>query len=206
MFELEFVSPAVANGIFTASTGKESFPLPICNLPGTDLYIIGFDSMGRSKLISLAAQALIDEFGFKDVDFIVCPEAKAIPVAQELARILNVDYFVLRKAKKLYMADPQYIEVHSITTEGRQLLWYDNAEAENRLKGKNVMLFDDVISTGSSFRALEDFAEKTNCAVTHKVAILKEGDSHGRNDVESLGYLPLISRKELEEKFGEACK
>lgn len=154
--------------------------------------------MGKSGLIHAAAEALIEKFDFSGVEYIICPEAKAIPIAQELSRLLGINYFVLRKAKKAYMKRPEYIEVRSITTDGIQTLWYDEMEVRELLNDKKVLLFDDVVSTGASFKALEEFAKKNGLTVDGKCAIFSEGDSRERDDIRVLGYLPLLTGADLE--------
>lgn len=199
MFQMEIVSKTQVK----ANINEYSFSMPVCRLGDSDLHIIGFDSMGKVSLIHQVAKALIEKMDFTKVDYIICPEAKAIPVAQEMSRLLGINYFVLRKAKKAYMKKPEYIEVRSITTEGIQTLWYDEMEVKEYLAGKNIVLFDDVVSTGASFKALEEFAGKNSLNVSGKCAVFSEGDAKERTDIEVLGYLPLITTKDLEELFPE---
>lgn len=199
MFQMELVSRTQVK----AAVNDFSFVMPVCRLEGTDLHIIGFDSMGKNSLIHAVAEAFLDEMDFSEVDYIICPEAKAIPIAQELSRILKIDYFVLRKAKKAYMEKPECMQVRSITTQGVQTLWYDKAEVEKLLAGKKVVLFDDVVSTGASFRALEEFATKNQLDVSGKCAVFSEGESGERTDIKVLGYLPLLTGTELEKRFSE---
>lgn len=191
----------ISRELVEADLNGYTFTMPICQLGTSELHIIGFDSMGRTRLIHEVAKALLQVADFRKVDYIVCPEAKAIPVAQEMSRLLGVNYFVLRKAKKAYMKKPEYIEVRSITTEGIQTLWYDSQEIEDSLKGKSVMLFDDVVSTGASYKALEEFAEKNSLNVVGKCAVFSEGDAKVRKDIKVLGHLPLLVKSDLDKQF-----
>lgn len=202
MFKLDIISETLAVGNIECSDIGIEFTMPICRLGDSDSCIIGFDSMGSTTLIHVVALALIEKMGlrYNNISSIVCPEAKAIPVAQEMARLLGIDYFVLRKSQKAYMKMPASIEVQSITTKGKQLLWYDKVEAMKKLEGK-VLLFDDVVSTGSSFRALEEFAKQNNLHVGGKCAVLSEGMSKNRDDVVTLGYLPILSYSWLKDHF-----
>lgn len=193
MFSMKMVS----RKFMEADLNGFKFMMPICQLGENDLYIIGFDSMGKTGLIHAVAQAFIEAVDFSMVDYIVCPEAKAIPVAQEISRLLGIDYFVLRKAKKAYMMEPEFIEVCSITTKGMQTLWYDSQEVKDNLCGKRIALFDDVVSTGASYQALESFAEKNQLHVTCKLAALAEGEAKNRDDITVLGYLPLLTNEDL---------
>lgn len=60
------------------------------------------------------------------------------------------------------------------------------------LRGKRVLLVDDVISTGESLRALEKLTEKAGGIVVGKAAVLAEGDAALRDDIIFLAPLPLI--------------
>ncbi len=154
--------------------GDITVELPIVPLPGTNISIILFDSLGKTKLIQDLANEYVKRFEKPDV--IVCPEAKAIPLTQELARLWNIDYFVLRKAKKLYMKEAKSVDVRSITTGGVQKLWYDKCIL-HMVEDKKIMLFDDVISTGGTLRGMLDFAEDNNLNVQSIGTIFLEGES-----------------------------
>lgn len=180
-----------------------TFTMPICQLGNHELHIIGFDSMGKTRLIHEVAKSLIEKVDFEKADYIICPEAKAIPIAQEISRLLGINYFVLRKAKKAYMKKPESIDVRSITTGGMQTLWYDSQEVEENLKGKRIMLFDDVVSTGASYHVLEEFAEKNYLNVVGKSAVFSEGEAKERKDIKVLGYLPLLLKTDLDIQFGK---
>ncbi len=177
--------------------GDIKVELPIVPLPGTGISIVLFDSLGKTKLIQdLAAQAVKH---FEKPDVIVCPEAKAIPLTQEMARLWNIDYFVLRKSKKLYMTDPKSMDVRSITTGAIQQLWYD-ADVLEMVKGKKVMLFDDVVSTGVTLHAMLDFVEDNGLDLLNICTIFLEGDSKLMDKIKSkyenfhyLGQLPILT-------------
>ena len=125
-----------------------------------------------------------------EVDFIVTAEAKGIPLAYEISRILNLnEYIVARKSIKAYMEEPIEVEVNSITTTNSQKLYLNNQDA-NKIKGKRVVLIDDVISTGQSLKALERLVEKAGANVVAKAAILAEGDAKDRKDIIFLEALP----------------
>ncbi len=160
--------------------GDIQVELPIVPLPGTNISIILFDSLGKTKLIQdLACEAVKN---FPKPEAIVCPEAKAIPLTQEMARLWDINYFVLRKTKKLYMKEAKSVEVRSITTGGVQLLWYDS-EILHMVRNKKIMLFDDVISTGGTLRGMLDFAEENNLNVSSISTIFLEGESKLIDDI-----------------------
>ncbi len=179
----------------TVSLGSLSLDLPILPIPNTNLSILAFDSFGKTQLIQDIAHEAAS--CFTKPDYIICPEAKAIPLAQEMSRLWNIDYYVLRKQRKLYMQEPHCLELRSITTMEDQKLWYDKG-AMGFMEGKKGMIFDDVVSTGGTLRGLVTFAEKNNLEISTISTIFLEGKSdlvdeiRARYAFEYLGYLPLI--------------
>ncbi|MBR0121384.1 MAG: adenine phosphoribosyltransferase, partial [Clostridia bacterium] len=119
--------------------------------------IAGFIVFGDVELTVRASEELLKKC--PDFDYIVTPEAKSIPIAYEMSRQSGKKYFVARKKKKLYMKDPVCVEVRSITTEAVQTLIMDSLEGE-QLRGKKIIIVDDVISTGESLRAVEALVSK----------------------------------------------
>lgn len=128
-----------------------------------------------------------------EFDFIVTPEAKSIPLAYEMARQSGKKYFVARKKAKLYMKDPVSIEVRSITTDAQQTLIMDGLEGE-QMRGKKVVILDDVISTGESLRAVEELCAAFDADIVAKAAVLAEGDAAERDDITFLATIPLIEK------------
>ncbi len=163
--------------------------LPI--LPISDkMAIAAFVILGDCEMPCAAAKALKDQV--PAVDWIVTAETKGIPLAHELARQLGMSsYITARKRTKLYMQDPISVTVTSITTEGEQQLWLDGADAE-KIRGKRVLLVDDVISTGESIAAIRALTEKAGGIVAGTACILTEGDPKDHEDVICLGNLPLF--------------
>ena len=120
-------------------------------------------------------------------------EAKGIPLIHEMAR-QNGDkkYMLARKGTKLYMRNIFGVDVHSITTAREQHLYLDGEDAE-MMRGKRILIVDDVISTGESLQALEALVEKAGGEIVGRMAILAEGDAADRKDIQYLEYLPLFS-------------
>lgn len=162
--------------------------LPICKL-NDKLDIAGFIIFGDVEITVESAKALIEKC--PEFDFIVTPEAKSIPLAYEMSRQSGKKYFVCRKGPKLYMKDPVNVEVRSITTDKVQTLYLDSLEGE-QLRGKRVLVLDDVISTGESLKAVEVLLSKFDANVVAKAAILAEGDAADRDDIVFLEKLPLF--------------
>ncbi len=163
--------------------------LPICKVTD-DLYIAGFVIFGDQELTVAAARELLKLA--PEYDYIITAEAKGIPLAHEMSRQAgDAKYILARKGPKLYMRDIFEVSVHSITTAKEQKLYLDGADAE-LMKGKKILLVDDVISTGESLHALEALVEKAGGTVCGKMAILAEGDAQDREDLIYLEKLPLF--------------
>ena len=164
--------------------------LPLCPL-NDELSIGAFVIFGDVELTVHCAAELLKIA--PDYDYIIAPEAKAIPLAYEMARQSGENrYFVARKKAKAYMQGVFSVEVQSITTAGTQTLVMD-AEDAAAINGKRVIIVDDVISTGESLRAMEVLCEKAGAEVVGKMAVLAEGDAAKREDIIVLAPLPLFN-------------
>lgn len=162
--------------------------LPICKV-NDKLDIAGFVIFGDVEMTVAAAGELLKKC--PEFDFIVSPEAKAIPLAHEMARQSGKPYFVCRKGAKLYMQSPVSVNVRSITTDKEQTLFMDSLEGE-QLRGKRVVILDDVISTGESLLAVKKLVEEFDGNIVAQAAILAEGDAADRDDIIFLEKLPLF--------------
>lgn len=162
--------------------------LPICKV-NDKLDIAGFVIFGDVEMTVAAAGELLKKC--PDFDFIVSPEAKAIPLAHEMARQSGKPYFICRKGAKLYMQSPVSVNVRSITTDKEQTLFMDSLEGE-QLRGKKVIILDDVISTGESLLAVKKLVEEFDGNIVAQAAILAEGDAADRDDIIFLEKLPLF--------------
>lgn len=139
-----------------------------------------FVMLGDTELVEACADALVAKLP-KDVDYLVCPEAKAIPLTHALARRMGINYVVIRKSVKAYMKDPVMTEVRSITTSTPQHLVMDSTDVA-KLAGKRVIIVDDVVSTGGSLKAVEELLSKTSCTVVAKAApLLEDGGYDGKD-------------------------
>lgn len=166
--------------------------LKLCPI-NQDLCIAAFLILGDTELTVNCAAALLERA--PKYDFLLTAEAKSIPLVQEMAR-QNGDahYIVARKGRKLYMDNPICVGVKSITTEKDQKLYVDQEEME-QMRGKRILIVDDVISTGRSLQALEEIAAAAGADVVGKMAVLAEGDAASRTDISYLEKLPLFNGK-----------
>ncbi len=164
--------------------------LPICPVT-EDLYIAGFVIFGDPELTVACAKALLEKA--PEYDYIITAEAKGIPLAHEMARQAgDKKYLLARKAPKLYMKDIIEYKVRSITTAREQTLYLDGADAA-LIRGKRILIVDDVISTGESLLALEALVEKAGGTIAGRMTILAEGDAQDREDLVYLEKLPLFN-------------
>ncbi len=165
--------------------------LPLCPL-NDDLMIGAFVIFGDPELTVACAGALLDRVSDIDYDYMLTAEAKGIPLIHEMARQHgDKKYFVARKVPKLYMSGVFEVDVRSITTEKEQKLYLDTADAE-MIRGKKILLVDDVISTGESLHALEQLTLAAGGEIAGRAAILAEGDATKRGDLIFLEELPLF--------------
>ncbi len=165
--------------------------LPLCPI-NEDLYIAAFVMFSDVELTVACATELVKKL--PECDAIITAESKGIPLAFEMARQMNKKYFVARKSIKAYMTSPISVSVHSITTAGSQTLYLDKNEA-NYLKGKRVVIVDDVISTGESISAVEKLLKEAEANIVATSAVLAEGDAADRKDIIFLEKLPLFFNK-----------
>ena len=162
--------------------------LPIC--PINDKHdIAAFVMFSDVELTVAVAEKLLAKSPYFDV--ILTAESKGIPLAYEMARESGKPYIVARKSLKLYMTDPISVKVKSITTAAQQTLYLSKDKAD-MLKGKKVLIVDDVISTGESLLALEKLVAEAGGIVSGRSAVLAEGDAADRKDICFLEKLPLF--------------
>ena len=180
------------NKFYTLKVAGLERDLPLCPL-NSKLCIGAFVIFGDVELTCACARELIKIAPEHDV--IITSESKGIPLVFEMARQLGVNkYIVARKMQKLYMSDILECRVHSITTEGEQMLYLDGKDVA-RMKGKRVLIVDDVISTGESLHALEELVRAAGGEIVGKMAVLAEGDAAKREDIIFLEPLPLFNEK-----------
>lgn len=175
---------------YTLNVAGLTRELPLCEA-APDLDIAAFIMFSDVEVTVACAKALLEKTD--DFDVIITAESKGIPLAYELARQSGKNYVVARKSVKLYMSDPISVQVKSITTAAVQTL-YLSAEDAARIKGKKVLIADDVISTGESLIALEKLVEAAGGDIAVKAAVLAEGKAADRTDIIYLEKLPVFPK------------
>ena len=165
--------------------------LPLCPLT-EDLMIGAFVIFGDPELTTACAAALLERV--PAYDYMITAEAKGIPLIHEMARLAgNQKYMLARKGTKLYMRDILDVKVNSITTNREQHLYLDGHDAA-LMKGKRILIVDDVVSLGDSLRALEQLVEAAGGIVCGRATILAEGNAASRDDLVFLEKLPLFTK------------
>ncbi|MBQ8859796.1 MAG: adenine phosphoribosyltransferase [Ruminococcus sp.] len=168
-----------------AGVDRELVKYPVSDKLDIAAFIL-FDDV---EITEKSAQALLDICPQHDI--VLTAEAKSIPLCYEFARIGCRRYVVARKGTKVYMSDPVSVSVNSITTDYDQKLYLGKEDAD-KLKGKRVLILDDVISTGESLEALEKLCKACDAQIVGKACVLAEGDAADRDDIIFLEKLPLF--------------
>lgn len=164
--------------------------LPLCKV-SDELYIGAFVIFGDAELTVACARELLKKA--PEYDYLITAEAKGIPLIHEMARQHgDKKYFLARKKPKLYMTGVLEVDVRSITTASEQKLYLDTADAE-MMKGKKILIVDDVVSTGESLHAIEKLVEQTGGEICGRMTILAEGEAKDMDGLVYLEELPLFN-------------
>ena len=162
--------------------------LPICPI-NEHLYIAGFVMFSDVEMTVRCAEELLKRA--PEHDLIITAESKGIPLAYEMAKQEGKNYILARKGLKAYMTNPIKVEVKSITTAKVQTLYLDECDVE-KMKGKRILIVDDVISTGESLHAIEELVNDAGGNIVGTTPRLAEGDAADRHDIIFLQKLPLF--------------
>lgn len=173
---------------YTLNVAGVTRELPLCPV-NEHLDIAAFIMFSDVELTEACARALLEKV--PEFDIILTAESKGIPLAYEAARQSGKNYVVGRKGLKVYMTDPVTVEVKSITTKNVQKLSLGEEDI-GKLKGRKVLILDDVISTGESLHALEKLVEAAGGIIAAEAAVLAEGEAADRTDIVFLEKLPLF--------------
>jgi adenine phosphoribosyltransferase len=179
---------------------RETYPVEIAGIkrelrlfeikPGLRIAILNI--LGDTELVQACAKELAKRLEGVEYDLLVTAEAKSIPLAHALSVETGKTYVILRKTYKPYMGDALQAETKSITTGQSQFLILDEKDREV-VRGKKVVILDDVISTGSTLQGMQMILEKAEAIVTAEAAIFTEGDRAQWMNIIALGHLPLFT-------------
>ena len=168
--------------------------LPLCKV-ADDLYIAAFICFGDAEITEACAREMLKLVPKEDYDYMFTAEAKSIPIIHEMARQSGAKkYFIARKAPKVYMPEPLSVDDQSITTKGVQRLYIGRDDAD-LIRGKRILLVDDVVSTGGSIMAMEELVKMSGGIIAGRVTVFAEGDAAEKFDIKYLGKLPLFDKE-----------
>lgn len=178
--------------MFKVYFNGNAYYLPFMKI-SADSQIAIFDCLSDASMTADATEDLIalTKNYQNDFDVVMTAETKGVPFAMALAQRFNKILVVLRKTHKLY--HPEVFKVNSRTyTTAIQSSLYGDVGLKEKVKGKKVLIVDDVISTGSSIVAMEDMVKKYEAEVFMKCAVLAEGDAKLRKDILFVDSIPLF--------------
>ena len=176
---------------YTVDVAGVTRDLPLFEVaPGVRIAV--FNLLGDSEIVVAAARELAKELEPFGADALVTAETKSVPLVYQLAVEMAKPWIVLRKAYKSYMGETVTAETVSITTGAPQTLYLDEKDQE-LVRGKRVVLVDDVVSTGSTFAGMREVMEKAGAEVVAEAAVFTEGDESKWRDVRALGHLPVFT-------------
>jgi len=157
--------------------------------PGLKIAILNI--LGDTELVEACAKALLEKLNAVEYDFLVTAETKSIPLAHSMAVHAQKPYVILRKSYKVYMGKTEQVETLSITTGAPQILVLDEKDGQ-AIRGKRVVIVDDVVSTGSTLEGIRKLMNLAGAKVVAEAAICTEGDSTEWDKIIHLGELPLF--------------
>lgn len=165
--------------------------LPLCKI-NDDLYIAAFICLGDAEISEACARELLKLVPSDSYDYMFTAESKGIPLIHEMARQTGTKkYLLARKSPKNYMPNPIHVKDESITTKGIQALYLGEDDAA-LMKGKRILVIDDVISTGGSLMAMEEIVEIAGGIISDRICVFAEGAAAKRKDIKYLGVLPVF--------------
>lgn len=182
------------------SENRTTFPVEVAGVrrqlplfeikPGLKIAILNI--LGDTEFVEACARALGEKMSAIEYDVLVTAEAKSIPLAHALSVVTRKPYVILRKSYKPYMGNALQAETLSITTGQPQTLYLDEKDRE-MMKGKRVIIVDDVISTGSTLQGMRLLLQKAGATIVGEAAIFTEGERAKWADIISLGHLPVFT-------------
>ena len=156
--------------------------------PGVRIAI--FNMLGDTYVVKAAATALAERLKEVPADVLVTAEAKSIPLIYEMSALMGLPYIVLRKTYKIYMGEALSAETVSITTGQTQQLYLDEKDLV-LIRDKNVIIVDDVVSTGSTLKGMKQIVKTADGNISSIAAVFTEGNDDW-SEVIALGNLPIF--------------
>lgn len=180
---------------FKTTLNGNEYGLPIVEIkPGLSIAV--FDMLSSKKLSDDASEALYNVIknaglDLSKVDVVLSAETKGVILAYRIAEYIGCEMTILRKEQKIYHKEVTKGAVNTYTTKDEHYLYLDNNQIP-KLKGKNVLVVDDVVSTGSSLAAIESILEQVGANIFAKAFVFAEGEAADRDDILYVNPLPLL--------------
>lgn len=184
----------------------EYYDLSICGLTrklplvavGRNTKLASFSLLGDVELVDVLADELASSLRQENFDYLVGPEVKVVPLIHGVAKRLGHKRFVVcRKSVKPYMVSPVILKPLPHFPKHIRQLVLDGRDAE-LIRGKRVVILDDVISTGVTMRMMNRLVEKVGAKVIRIVSVLREGEQFDKLDnLIFLGELPVFKMGDI---------
>lgn len=178
----------MSEDFFGLTLGACHRELPIVEV-APHVRIAFMDIVGDIELMDAALGALLAKIPV-DFDVILGGDTVGMVIAHHLALLSGKPYVVARKKRTPIMTDPLTAETRSIAASNASTLWLGRQHAQ-RLRGRHVLVVDEITSTGSTLRALHRLAVQADAAAVTQAVIAAEGSQ--RDDVISVVHLPVWS-------------
>lgn len=170
------------------------------------LKIAYLDTLGDIELVNSLSSKMAQmiqncqKFKLSQSIILLTAVSKGVPFAYTVANALiganpdkSIQVAVARKENKKFFGSAVSVEKISITGDGKSDILYLAEADANKLRGANVILLDDMYSTGASVDALEKLAQKCSAVVIDKiVAVWETDDASIQPPVKYVASLPLI--------------
>jgi len=172
---------------YRLKVGKIERKLPIVSIT-PNIKIASFNLLGDSELVDALSKKLLPLLKDYKFDYLIGPEVKVVPLLHELSKLLNQNrYVVCRKEIHGYMVTP----IKSRQKGGLVL----NGQDAQLIKGKKVVIVDDVVTTGATIFEVEYLASQAGAEIVAKLALFKQGNRlHPKQeDIIFLGELPIFT-------------
>lgn len=166
--------------------------LPITLVSPTKM-IANFNILGDVEFTEIAGDEMEKLLRKNKIipDCFVGPEIKIVPFVHHLAkRFGHKRYVILRKSVRGYMISPLQKNPEKFMPSHVKKMVISKQDVEY-LKGKKIVLVDDVVSTGATMTMLEYFMTELGADVIGKCSIFKQGEIYNK-PLFFLAQLPMI--------------
>ena len=144
--------------------------------------------LGDSEFTKAAAEAMLPLLD-PQAEIMLTVVTNALPLVHELSDRSGLPYVVVRKKRRTYMQDPMIQDVPSMSLGVNETLWLDARHAD-RLKGKRVLIVQDVVASGGTGAALARLAERAGGQVAGYLAAFHYGGRECTFELKTLQELP----------------